>query len=83
MRRTPRSDPYGRPHHPAWYHNLRSQPRATVTVDGTTRQVQAHELTGQERDRCFEHAVRMHPGFAIYRTRAANRRIPVMRLDPV
>lgn len=27
-------------------------------------------------------AVGMHPGFAIYRTRAINRRIPVVRLDP-
>jgi len=25
----------------------------------------------------------MHPGFAIYCTRATNRRIPVLRLDPV
>jgi deazaflavin-dependent oxidoreductase (nitroreductase family) len=73
---------YGRPHHPAWYHNLRSQPRATVTVNGRTHEVEAHELLGQERDRCFEQAVGMHPGFAIYRTRAANRRITVMRLDP-
>jgi deazaflavin-dependent oxidoreductase (nitroreductase family) len=74
---------YGRPHHPAWYHNLRSQPRATVTVDGTTRHMEAHELIGRERDDCFERAVGMHPGFAIYRTRATNRPIPVMRLDPV
>jgi deazaflavin-dependent oxidoreductase (nitroreductase family) len=73
---------YGRPHHPAWYHNLQSQPRAAVTVDGTTHEVEAHELLGQERDRCFEQAVGMHPGFAIYRTRATTRRIPVMRLDP-
>jgi deazaflavin-dependent oxidoreductase (nitroreductase family) len=74
---------YGRPHDPAWYHNLRSNPRATITVDGRTRQLEAHELTGQERDRWFEQAVRMHPGFAVYRERASNRRIPVMGLDPV
>jgi deazaflavin-dependent oxidoreductase (nitroreductase family) len=73
---------YGRPHHPDWYHNLRSDPRAAITVDGTTRRVKAHELIGQERDRCFERAVGMHPGFAIHRTRATKRRIPVMRLDP-
>ena len=74
---------YGRPHHPAWYHNPRSQPRATVTVDGTTRPGDAPEVIGRERDHCFERAVGMHPGFAVYRTRATNRRIPVMRLHPV
>jgi hypothetical protein len=35
------------------------------------------------RDSCSERAVGMHPGFAIYRTRATNQRIPVLRLYPV
>jgi F420H(2)-dependent quinone reductase len=44
--------------------------------------VEARELTGPERNRWFGRAVRMHPGFAVYRERATNRRIPVTRLDP-
>jgi deazaflavin-dependent oxidoreductase (nitroreductase family) len=72
---------YGRPHHPAWYHNLRAHPRATVVVHGTTRQVEAHELTGPDRDRCFQDAVKVHPGFLVYEQRASTRRIPVLRLE--
>jgi deazaflavin-dependent oxidoreductase (nitroreductase family) len=73
---------YGRPHHPAWYHNLRAHPRAAVTVHGVDREVVAHELIGPERDRCFLKAAEIHPGFAVYEDRAANRTIPVLRLDP-
>jgi deazaflavin-dependent oxidoreductase (nitroreductase family) len=73
---------YGRPHHPAWYHNLRAHPRATVSTDGQTREVVARELSGQERDACFERVVRLHPGFVLYQDRASDRPIPVLVLDP-
>lgn len=73
---------YGRPQHPAWYHNLRADPQATVTVHGVTRNVEAHELTGPERDRCFQNATTTHPGFVTYQVRAADRLIPVLTLDP-
>ncbi len=73
---------YGRPHHPAWYHNLRAHPQATVTVHGAMRDVEAHEQTGHERDRCFRQAATMHPGFDVYQERASIRRIPVLRLEP-
>jgi deazaflavin-dependent oxidoreductase (nitroreductase family) len=72
---------YGRARHPSWYHNLRAHPRAQVTVDRVTGEVEAHELTGPERDKRFDEAARIYPGFAIYQQRASNRRIPVLRLD--
>jgi len=72
---------FGRPHNPAWYGNLRAQPRAQVLVDGTPRTVVARELAGEERDRWFAHAVAVHPGFEQYR-RWTRRRIPVLRLEP-
>jgi deazaflavin-dependent oxidoreductase (nitroreductase family) len=72
---------YGRPRHPAWYHNLRAHPRAPVTVDRRTYDVDAPELTGAERARCFDEVAKIHPGFDVYRRRASDRRIPVMRLD--
>jgi deazaflavin-dependent oxidoreductase (nitroreductase family) len=73
---------YGRSSYPAWYHNLQTYPRATVTVDRVTDDVEVHELTGDERDRWFEYAARVYPGFLTYQQRASNRRIPVLRLDP-
>lgn len=73
---------YGQPHHPAWYHNLRAHPWASVTVEGVTREVEAHELTGEEAERYFQRAAEMYPGFVHYRRWAAGRRIPVVSLDP-
>ncbi len=73
---------YGQRHHPAWYHNLRAHPRASVTVDGVTYEVEAHELTGVEGERYFKQAVEMYPPFVNYRRWAADRRIPVLKLDP-
>jgi deazaflavin-dependent oxidoreductase (nitroreductase family) len=71
---------YGRARYPSWYHNLRAHPRAEVTVDRVTGEVEAHELTGREHDRWFDEAARMYPGFAIYQQRASNRRVPILRL---
>jgi len=73
---------FGRPHHPAWYHNLRAHPRAQVTMGGVTRAVEARELHGAERDRHFARAVEIYPGFDRYRRWASGRRIPVIRLEP-
>jgi deazaflavin-dependent oxidoreductase (nitroreductase family) len=73
---------YGRPHHPAWYHNLRAHPVAEVSVNGVTRQVRARELAGPEHETCFERAAALYPGFLVYRERAAGRHIPVLLLAP-
>jgi deazaflavin-dependent oxidoreductase (nitroreductase family) len=73
---------YGRPHNPAWYHNLRAHPRASVTVDGVTREVEAREVTGEERERCYRTGVEIYPAWEQYERWASNRRIPVVRLDP-
>lgn len=73
---------YGRPKHPSWYHNLRANPRASVTVDGASREVEAHEVTGQQRDAYYRQGVEMNPAWTNYERWAAPRRIPVMRLDP-
>jgi deazaflavin-dependent oxidoreductase (nitroreductase family) len=72
----------GQRHHPAWYHNLRAHPRATVTVGGVPRPVQAHEAIGNERERLWRRDLEVYPGRAAYERRAANRRIPVVVLAP-
>jgi deazaflavin-dependent oxidoreductase (nitroreductase family) len=73
---------FGRPSHPAWYHNLRADPQAWVAVRGVARAVEARELEGAERERQFRRATAIYPGFERYRDWASNRRIPVIRLEP-
>ncbi len=72
---------YGSAHHPAWYHNLRAQPDAAVTVGGQTRTYRAREVTDAEYDHCWQRAVAVYAGFEAYRRRA-RRRIPIVVLSP-
>jgi deazaflavin-dependent oxidoreductase (nitroreductase family) len=74
---------FGRPRNPSWYHNLLANPRATIVVDGISRTVTAHELEGPERERCYQRGEEIYPGFSHYPRWAANRRIPVLRLEPL
>jgi deazaflavin-dependent oxidoreductase (nitroreductase family) len=74
---------FGQRHHPAWYHNLRAHPRATVVVGGARRVVEAQELTGEERERYYERGFRIYPAWRRYRDWAGAREIPVIRLSPV
>jgi deazaflavin-dependent oxidoreductase (nitroreductase family) len=73
---------YGRRHHPAWYHNLRANPAAELSVNRVTHAVEARELNGPERDACFQHAVAFYPGFLTYRDRATDRHVPLLVLEP-
>ena len=74
---------YGQRRNPAWYHNLRAHPRATISFDGATREVVARELEGEERERQYARGIEIYPGWTQYRERASNRRIPVIELTPV
>ncbi|WP_200900236.1 nitroreductase family deazaflavin-dependent oxidoreductase [Rubrobacter aplysinae] len=67
--------------HPAWYLNLRSEPRAGVTLGGQTMPVVASEATGDDKQGLWERLVRMYPGYAGYQ-RKTDREIPVIRLHP-
>jgi deazaflavin-dependent oxidoreductase (nitroreductase family) len=74
---------YGQREHPAWYHNLKANPRVTATLDGVTREMAARELDGEERDRWYERGIEIYPGWISYRRRtAAHRLIPVIELRP-
>jgi deazaflavin-dependent oxidoreductase (nitroreductase family) len=72
---------YGRQHNPAWYYNLRANPRASIEIGGVTRDVVAHELHGAERERYYQRGVDVYPGFTLYERRA-HREIPVLAFDP-
>jgi deazaflavin-dependent oxidoreductase (nitroreductase family) len=71
----------GSPENPAWYHNLKANPKIDVEVGSETFAVVAEEVTGEERDRIWERVVAERPGFGDYQ-RKTSRTIPVLRLTP-
>jgi deazaflavin-dependent oxidoreductase (nitroreductase family) len=76
---------WGRARHPAWYHNLKANPLASLARGERSGTYCANEVTDEaERERLFGLADSVYPGYADYRARAANigRRIPLMRLSP-
>ena len=70
----------GAPKHPAWYHNLKAHPDATVEVGTDRYPVRATIMTGEERDRLFEKQASLRPQFAEYQQRTT-RKIPVTALE--
>ncbi|MDP9457055.1 MAG: nitroreductase family deazaflavin-dependent oxidoreductase [Actinomycetota bacterium] len=73
---------YGQRHHPAWCHNLRANPEASISIDGVSRRVTVHEAEGAKRERIMRRAVEIYPGWRAYERRASNRRIAVFVLTP-
>jgi deazaflavin-dependent oxidoreductase (nitroreductase family) len=71
---------YGQTRYPAWYHNLRKNPEATVEIAGERRKVMAREADSDERVRLWRLCLEVYPAFAAYEERTADRRIPVVVL---
>ena len=70
----------GADHHPAWYHNMKANPRVHVLYrDGEEERV-AREAVGEERDALFAEAAATYANFAAYQTHT-QRVIPVMVLS--
>jgi deazaflavin-dependent oxidoreductase (nitroreductase family) len=75
---------FGRPHHPAWYYNLRANPEAEISVEGARRRVRAVEAEGEQRARIWQQALTMYPGYTTYERRVGDgRRIALFVLEPV
>ena len=77
---------YGQDRHPAWYHNLKANPRGRVVADGDRREVEAVEVTDPaEWERLFDHVSRQVIVFPAYRRRTdpIGRQIPILRLRPL
>lgn len=72
----------GSPHHPAWFHNLMSNPRTTVEVGKETVPVVARLAEGAERERLWAKEVALVPKFAEFEE-ASGRQIPVVVLERV
>jgi deazaflavin-dependent oxidoreductase (nitroreductase family) len=75
---------FGRPRHPAWYHNLRANPVARLYRRGSEARYEAREVTGAERRRLYDLATQLFSGYGIYEQRTRGiRHVPVMRLTPI
>jgi F420H(2)-dependent quinone reductase len=72
----------GEPKHPAWYLNLRANPRVTVQIGAATRHMLAATASGEERARLWAQIIASAPNFADYE-RKTSREIPVIILTDV
>jgi deazaflavin-dependent oxidoreductase (nitroreductase family) len=70
----------GAPTNPAWYHNLKANPRVTAEVNGETFEAAAKIVDETERQRLYARHAEEHPGFNDYLTKTT-RRIPVIALQ--
>ncbi|MET0998128.1 MAG: nitroreductase family deazaflavin-dependent oxidoreductase [Marmoricola sp.] len=70
---------------PVWVVNVRAAAekgeRVGVRAGGASQEASVREITGDERDRMWEHMVRTWPNYARYAERT-DRIIPVFLLDP-
>jgi deazaflavin-dependent oxidoreductase (nitroreductase family) len=71
---------YGQQKNPAWYHNLKKNPRTRILFDGSEQAMVARVLDGDERARWYERGIEIYPGWVQYRKRAP-RTIPVIELS--
>jgi len=74
---------YGQQRNPAWYYNLKANPRCSVAFRAQRHEMDAYEAEGEERRRLWELDVAVYPPRNHYAQRAGSRRIPVMVLQPV
>ena len=72
----------GHARHPAWFHNLKANPDASVEMRGEVRPVRARAATGEERARLWKKAASVWPDYERYQLRAPHREIPVVVLEP-
>lgn len=71
----------GQAAHPAWYLNLRDNPRVAIQLGAETRAMVAATAEGEERERLWSQLVRDYPYFAEHQ-RKTSREIPVVLLRP-
>lgn len=71
---------WGQHHLPAWYFNLKKNPRALVAGGRQSEQYVAREASGEEYGRFWRYAVDTYFGYGLYKQRAG-RRIPIMVME--
>jgi deazaflavin-dependent oxidoreductase (nitroreductase family) len=71
----------GQPSHPAWYFNLKNNPKVTVQVLDKVMPATAEVLAGQERAQAWQHVITTSPLYANYE-KQTSREIPLVLLRP-
>ena len=66
---------WGGAKHPAWYHNLKANPEATVSVEGDTWHATARPATPGERAEIWVKGLEIYPAWGKYEARAGERKI--------
>lgn len=71
----------GAPEHPAWYLNLKENPKVTVKVANKEFKAKARVAEGEEREKLWQKMVDYYAPYTDYQA-ATERRIPVVVLEP-
>jgi deazaflavin-dependent oxidoreductase (nitroreductase family) len=71
----------GSQRHPAWYFNVKADPRVRVWAPGRNGRYVAHIAEGEERERLWQAVVEFYPGYGKYQT-YTEREIQVFVLEP-
>jgi deazaflavin-dependent oxidoreductase (nitroreductase family) len=74
---------FGRSTYPAWYYNLRANPKAQLQQNGYTREYTARTADQEEWENYWDLAVHYFPGYQSYLERSGGREIPLFILEPV
>ena len=69
-------------HYPAWYHNLKANPRARCSIRGQAQEYHAREISGEVYERFWQAAVSTYFGYATYKQRLGKRHIPIFLMTP-
>lgn len=72
----------GQSTHPAWFHNLRANPRTTIQIGPEVRAVRARVASAAERARLWPEFVSFFPTYEFYARHAGDRQIPIVVLEP-
>jgi deazaflavin-dependent oxidoreductase (nitroreductase family) len=71
----------GAPDNPAWFYNLKANPKATIEIGTDTVPVTARVTRPEEREPIWTQQKKDQPGFAEYEQKTS-RQIPVVILEP-
>lgn len=74
---------FGNAHNPAWYHNLKKNPRIEVSRPEGTGIYESREVFDEEWSYYWQMVTRWYPGYRGYRHRASGRHIPILLLARV
>ena len=74
---------FGRDTYPAWYYNLRANPKVHLHQNGYPREYTARTADQDEWENYWNLAVHYYPGYQSYRERSEGREIPLFVLEPV